>query len=252
MNGVVAARRLHPLRRHLPHLQRLQPQRHPHGRADEAPRGARVHARLHRPGRRRPDAPVDRARRLAAPHSEPRRLASGRHGGNCRGLGRGAAEPVAPRRRCCCSRQNIAYSPKSELGDISRGAYVLSEPEAVGLKNKKTRGRDHRHRLRSAARDCAPRSCWPAKKIGVRVVLDALHHHLRPPGPGLQEERAAQDAPRIAVEMGCTGGWWKYGVAAVVGIDTYGESAPARRAVQAFRFHGGERGCHGRKRRSRD
>jgi hypothetical protein len=31
-----AARRLHPLRRHLPDLQRLQPQRHPHGRADEA------------------------------------------------------------------------------------------------------------------------------------------------------------------------------------------------------------------------
>ena len=33
-----AARRLHPLRRHLPHLQRLQPQRDPHGRADEAAR----------------------------------------------------------------------------------------------------------------------------------------------------------------------------------------------------------------------
>ncbi len=32
--------------------------------------------------------------------------------------------------------------------------------------------------------------------------------------------------PRVAVEMGSTGGWWKYGTAAVVGIDTYGESAP--------------------------
>ena len=32
--------------------------------------------------------------------------------------------------------------------------------------------------------------------------------------------------PRIAVEAGVTDGWWKYGVAAVVGIDRYGESAP--------------------------
>jgi transketolase len=33
--------------------------------------------------------------------------------------------------------------------------------------------------------------------------------------------------PRIAVEAGVTHGWWKYGCAAVVGLDTYGESAPA-------------------------
>jgi transketolase len=40
--------------------------------------------------------------------------------------------------------------------------------------------------------------------------------------------------PRVAVEMGVTDGWWKYGCAAVVGIDTYGESAPAPVFVQAF------------------
>jgi transketolase len=33
--------------------------------------------------------------------------------------------------------------------------------------------------------------------------------------------------PRVAVEAGVTDGWWKYGCAAVVGVDTYGESAPA-------------------------
>jgi transketolase len=33
--------------------------------------------------------------------------------------------------------------------------------------------------------------------------------------------------PRIAVEAGVTDGWWKYGCAAVVGIDSFGESAPA-------------------------
>jgi transketolase len=40
--------------------------------------------------------------------------------------------------------------------------------------------------------------------------------------------------PRVAVEAGVTDGWWKYGCAAVVGIDTYGESAPAPALFKHF------------------
>ena len=42
--------------------------------------------------------------------------------------------------------------------------------------------------------------------------------------------------PRIAVEAGVTDGWWKYGCAAVVGIDIYGESAPAPALFKHFGF----------------
>ena len=42
--------------------------------------------------------------------------------------------------------------------------------------------------------------------------------------------------PRVAVEMGVSGGWWKYGCAAVVGIDTFGESAPAPVLFKHFGF----------------
>jgi len=42
--------------------------------------------------------------------------------------------------------------------------------------------------------------------------------------------------PRIAVEMGVTDFWWKYGCAAVVGIDHYGESAPAGALFKLFGF----------------
>ena len=42
--------------------------------------------------------------------------------------------------------------------------------------------------------------------------------------------------PRIAVEMGATAGWWKYGCVAVIGIDTYGESAPAPVLFKHFGF----------------
>ena len=42
--------------------------------------------------------------------------------------------------------------------------------------------------------------------------------------------------PRVAVEAGVTDFWWKYGCAAVVGIDTYGESAPANVLFKHFGF----------------
>ena len=59
----------------------------------------------------------------------------------------------------------------------------------------------------------------------------------------MREVAAAVDTPvnlaqeeRVAVEMGVSDGWWKYGVAAVVGIDTYGKSAPAPVLFKHFGF----------------
>ena len=42
--------------------------------------------------------------------------------------------------------------------------------------------------------------------------------------------------PRIAVEAGVTDFWWKYRCDAVVGIDRYGESAPAGVLFKHFGF----------------
>jgi transketolase len=42
--------------------------------------------------------------------------------------------------------------------------------------------------------------------------------------------------PRVAVEAGVTDFWWKYGCAAVVGIDRYGESASASALFPLFGF----------------
>lgn len=43
------------------------------------------------------------------------------------------------------------------------------------------------------------------------------------------------DVPRVAIEAGVTDFWWKYGVDAVVGLDRFGESAPAG---ELFKFFG--------------
>jgi len=131
------------------------------------------------------------------------------------------------------SRQNLAYSPKSNLGDISRGAYVLSEPENVGI--KKTHGviiaTGSEVQLALAAQ-----KLLAERKIGVRVVSMPSTNVFDRQDSDYKQSVLPTGIPRVAVEMGTTDGWWKYGCAAVVGIDTYGESAPAPVLFKHFGF----------------
>ncbi|MDM0014186.1 transketolase [Variovorax sp. J22P168] len=133
------------------------------------------------------------------------------------------------------SRQNIAYAPKKDLSDISKGAYVLSEPETVGLKNKKVKaviiatGSEVQLALKA-------QELLAGKKIGVRVVSMPSTTTFDRQDVAYKKSVLPKGVPRVAVEMGCTAGWWKYGVAAVVGIDTYGESAPAPALFKHFGF----------------
>jgi transketolase len=141
------------------------------------------------------------------------------------------------------SRQNISYAPKGDsaaapdasgLDAISKGAYVLAEPAEVGLKKKAqaviiATGSEVQLALKA-------QELLAQRKIAVRVVS-------MPSTTTFDKQDAAYKAtvlptglPRVAVEMGSTDGWWKYGVAAVVGIDTYGESAPAPVLFKHFGF----------------
>ena len=83
--------------------------------------------------------PVHRACGQPAPDTQPGRVAPCRHGGNRRGLGVALSNRTKPT-ALALSRQNLqhlsAAAPKRVLGDISRGAYVLSEPADVGIKKK--------------------------------------------------------------------------------------------------------------------
>ena len=44
--------------------------------------------------------------------------------------------------------------------------------------------------------------------------------------------------PRVVIEAGVTGGWWKYvgGEGTVIGLDRFGESAPAGQLFKEFGF----------------
>jgi transketolase len=132
------------------------------------------------------------------------------------------------------SRQNLPYAPKRDLGDISRGAYVLSEPADVGLNKKAVAviiatGSEVQLALK-AQRLLADR------KIAVRVVSMPSTTTFDREDAKYKKSVLPAGIPRVAVEMGVTDGWWKYGCAAVVGIDTYGESAPAPVLFKHFGF----------------
>jgi transketolase len=132
------------------------------------------------------------------------------------------------------SRQGLPYAPKASLDLISRGAYVLAEPAEVGLKKKAqavilASGSEVQLALHAQA-------ALAKDGIAVRVVSV--------PSTTLFDRQSAEyksgvlpaGVPRIAVEAGVTDGWWKYGCAAVVGIDRYGESAPAGVLFKHFHF----------------
>lgn len=132
------------------------------------------------------------------------------------------------------SRQNLAYAPKRDLGDISRGAYVLSEPADAGLKKRPqaviiATGSEVQLAL-------AAQKLLAEKKIAVRVVSMPSTTTFDREDTKYKASVLPAGVPRIAVEMGVTDGWWKYGCAAVVGIDTFGESAPAPVLFKHFGF----------------
>jgi transketolase len=133
------------------------------------------------------------------------------------------------------SRQNLPYAPKDDLGQISKGAYVLAEPEEVGLTKKAQAvliATGSEVQLALKAQELLAKEF----KIAVRVVSMPSTTTFDKQKAAYKTEVLPEGIPRIAVEMGVTDGWWKYGCAAVVGIHSYGESAPAPVLFKHFGF----------------
>ena len=132
------------------------------------------------------------------------------------------------------SRQNLPYAPKAGLDEIAKGAYVLAEPGEVGLKKKAqavilASGSEVQLALHAQAE-------LARTGIAVRVVSVPSTTVFDRQDTRYKSAVLPPKLPRIAVEAGVTDGWWKYGCAAVVGLDRYGESAPAPALFDLFGF----------------
>jgi transketolase len=132
------------------------------------------------------------------------------------------------------SRQSLEYHPKKDVEEVSKGAYVLRDPldiqmsmpiEAVLIAT----GSEVQLALRA-------QSLLANEGISTRVVSMPSTTTFDRQSTLYKSLVLPEDLPRVAIEMGVSHGWWKYGCSAVVAIDTYGESAPAEVLFKHFGF----------------
>ena len=136
------------------------------------------------------------------------------------------------------SRQNVAFQQRStmQVAAIARGGYVLADAEG-GKARAVLIATGSEVPLAMAARD-------ELKKEGIHVRVVSM-----PCTSAFDAQDATYRAavlppgiPRVAIEAGVTDGWRKYTGAvdsragAVVGIDRFGESAPAGALFKFFGF----------------
>ncbi|MCK9515773.1 MAG: transketolase [Ottowia sp.] len=132
------------------------------------------------------------------------------------------------------SRQALPHLKKRSEAYVERGGYVLSEPRNAGL--------DQRAQAILIATGSEVGLAVQAQKLladkgtAVRVVSMPSTSVFDRQDADYQQAVLPPGVPRIAVEMGVTDGWWKYGCAGVVGMNRFGESAPAGQLLAHFGF----------------
>jgi transketolase len=131
------------------------------------------------------------------------------------------------------SRQALPAMSRSaaQLAEVARGGYVLvdcgSAPECILIATGSEVGLavDSARRLAEAGRRVRVVS-MPCTSV-FDAQPQAYRDSVLPPG-----------VPRVAIEAGVRDGWWRYvGTGgAVIGMDTFGASAPAKRLFEHFGF----------------
>ena len=127
------------------------------------------------------------------------------------------------------SRQNCSFVARNaqQIKDIARGGYVIRDSKSKADAVIMATGSEVGLALQTAER-------LEKEGIAIRVVS-------MPSTTVFDQQAAAYKAsvlpagiPRIAVEAGVSDFWWKYACAAVHGVDTFGESAPAAQLYEYF------------------
>ncbi|HTQ77714.1 MAG TPA: transketolase [Burkholderiales bacterium] len=131
------------------------------------------------------------------------------------------------------TRQNVAFARRGEaaLADVHRGGYVLSEAKGAARVVLVATGSEVQLAL-------GAQELLAAQGIAARVVSMPSTGTFDRQAEGYRNAVLIPGVPRVAVEAGVTDYWRKYvGLeGAVVGIDRYGESAPAGELFRHFGF----------------
>ena len=131
------------------------------------------------------------------------------------------------------SRQNVPFITRTPvtLANVRRGGYVLEDAPSALRAVLIATGSEVSLALEA-------QKLLAAEGIAVRVVSMPSTSVFDRQDAGYRAEVLPQGVPRVAVEAGVTDGWRKYvGLeGAVIGIDRFGESAPAGELFKHFGF----------------
>ena len=148
-----------------------------------------------------------------------------------------AVEKLTGPSSLCLSRQNLPFVPRDEatIANIKKGGYIISEakngkPKAIIIAT----GSEVDLALKAQAAMAA--------EIPVRVVSMPCTNVFDRQDAAYRDSVLLKGVPRVAIEAGVTDGWYKYvgaaggGQGAVIGLDRFGESAPAGALFKEFGF----------------
>lgn len=130
------------------------------------------------------------------------------------------------------SRQNLPFVPRSaaQIAAIRQGGYVVKDAEGAQAVLIAT-GSELELALNAQAQ-------LAEQGIAVRVVSMPSTNVFDRQEAAYRAAVLPKGLPRVAIEAGVSDGWYKYvGLeGAVVGLDHFGESAPAKKLFEAFGF----------------
>ncbi len=131
------------------------------------------------------------------------------------------------------SRQNLPFVKRdaATIANIAKGGYVLSPAKGAARAVIIATGSEVELALKA-------QEALAQQEIQVAVVSMPNTNAFDRQDQAYKDSVLPKGLPRVVVEAGVTGGWWKYvgGEGTVVGIDRFGESAPAGVLFKEFGF----------------
>ncbi|MCX7176765.1 MAG: transketolase [Proteobacteria bacterium] len=148
-----------------------------------------------------------------------------------------AVEKLSGPTSLCLSRQNLPFVPRdaATIANVAKGGYVLSEP---------TNGKPRAIIIATGSEvDLALKAqAALANEIPLRVVSMPSTNVFDRQDTSYKDSVLPKGLPRVAIEAGVSDGWYKYvgavdgGHGAIIGLDRFGESAPAGQLFKEFGF----------------
>ncbi len=131
------------------------------------------------------------------------------------------------------SRQNLPFVKRdaATIENIKKGGYILSPAKGTARAVIIATGSEVELALKA-------QEALAQQEIHVNVVSMPSTNVFDRQSKEYKDSVLPKGLPRIVVEAGVTDGWWKYvgGEGAVIGIDRFGESAPAGVLFKEFGF----------------